>query len=428
MPITLRDDQLEAIEKMHNGCILCGETGSGKSLVSLAYYYINNGGTIKDGQMKTRMVAPRDLYIITTAAKRDSCEWDSELLALNMSQEKWASSYPDTKVVIDSWNNIRKYWNVENAFFIFDEQKVIGYGAWTKAFLAITSKNSWVLLSATPADKWEDYAPVFLANGFYRNISAFRREHLVYNQHVNYPLVTRYLGEYRLKKLRDSILVDIPYLPTTVEHHSEIIVPFNKDQYIMILKERKSPWETVVIEGKTFNVPFKNASEMCFALRKASILGQERIDEARRICSERNRVIIFYNFDFELDELLSADWGDKIVYQRNGHKHDVLPTDNESHWVYLVQYNSGAEAWNCITTDTMIFFSESYSYRQMHQACGRINRSNTRYVDLYYYHLRTTSSIDEQIKKTLSNKKQFNANAFFRRWQIPKFEKEQKAA
>lgn len=410
--ITLREDQIEAVHKMHNGCIVCGNTGSGKSLVSLAYYYKENGGSIVNGEMRSIMKNPRDLIIITPAQKRDKHEWEHELLSIYMSPYSEPKIY-NNRVVIDSWNNIGKYVSIENAFFIFDEQRVVGSGSWVKSFYKITAKNHWVLLSATPGDRWEDYIPVFVANGFYKNKTHFSTEHLIYDYHVTFPKVKGYIGTKRLERLRDAILVDIEYSPHTVPHHETFIVSYDRDLYRQVVRDRTSPWETVKIDGITYQKPIDNASEFCNILRKIINSGPERMSIINDISNKNPKLIIFYNFDYELEILRKKNWGNKAIAEWNGHKHEPIPKSD--FWVYLVQYNAGCDAWNCIETDHMIFYSENYSYRMMVQAAGRINRSNTKFVDLYYTHFRTSAHIDLQINRALQNKKQFNAGAYYKR-------------
>jgi len=423
--ITLRDDQIEAVNKLQNGNILCGDTGSGKSLVSIAYYYKINGGIIENGQMKKRMFNPCDLVIITTAKKRDTCEWEHELMNIWMHSNPEFNIYSNN-VIIDSWNNIGKYRNIKDAFFIFDEQRVVGSGAWVKAFYDITKRNKWILLSATPGDRWEDYIPVFVANGFYRNKTEFTFEHLIYDHHVKYPKVIRYLGEKRLERLRNQILVDIAYSPCTTQHHETIVVDYDRDLYKSVIRNRTSPYKKIKLMGRIIDKPIDNASEFCSILRRISNSSPERLNIVDKILEKFDRVIIFYNFDFELEDLRNHDWGDKEVAECNGHKHDPCPTSDK--WVYLLQYNAGNEAWNCITTNCMIFYSENYSYRIMKQASGRIDRSNSPYTDLYYWHIRTMSSIDVQINRALVNKKKFNTATFYKRVMAVNKPKERKIA
>lgn len=410
--LTLRDDQIEAVNKLRSGNILCGDTGSGKSLVSLAYYYKINGGMIRNGQFFNKMFHPCDLVIITTAKKRDEYEWEHEMLPFYIHPIKECNYYSNN-VTVDSWNNINKYRNVRDSFFIFDEQRVVGHGAWVKAFLEIAKHNRWILLSATPADKWEDYIPVFIANGFYRNLTEFKREHLVYDHHVTFPKVIRYLGEKKLKRLREQILVDIDYTPKTMQHHETIITEYDRDLYKWVMRNRQSPYKKVKVLGKMVDKPIDNASEFCSILRRITNSGPNRLKIVDQILEKFDRAIIFYNFDYELEELRKHDWGDRVVAECNGHKHDACPTCER--WVYLIQYNAGNEGWNCTTTNCMIFYSENYSYRIMKQAAGRIDRSNTPYTDLYYWHIRTMSNIDVQINRALVNKKRFNAASFYKR-------------
>lgn len=401
--VQLYDYQLDAIKRMRLGCILCGGVGSGKSRTSLAFYY-----TMYDGEVNTKdyvkMVEPPDLYIITTARKRDTGEWEEELSNFYMSTDPELDNY-EHKVVVDSWNNIGKYEGIKNAFFIFDEQRVVGDGAWVKSFLKITQDNEWILLSATPGDCWTDYIPVFIANGFYRNKTDFRNQHIVYSRFSKFPKIDRYLNTQRLVRLRERILVDMDFERPTVSHHKNIFVDYNKPKYLEICKNRWNPWE---------NRPIETASEFCYLLRKLVNTDESRWREVLDICMTRPRVIIFYNFDYELDILLGLPYDNGVeVAQWNGHKHQPIP-DSEK-WVYLVQYNAGAEGWNCIKTDTVVFYSQNYSYKIMEQASGRIDRLNTPYKDLWYYHLKSRAGIDLVIARALNSKKAFNERKFYGR-------------
>jgi hypothetical protein len=399
--VQLYDYQLEAVQKMRLGCILCGGVGSGKSRTGLAFYY-----QMFDGKLNTEeyvpMVEPEDLYIITTARKRDTGEWDEELAPFFMSTDESLDLY-NHKVVIDSWNNIGKYIGVKRAFFIFDEQRVVGNGSWVKDFLRITRENDWILLSATPGDCWTDYIPVFIANGFYRNRTQFNNEHVVYSRFSKYPKIDRYLNTGRLIRLRERILVDMDFERKTIPHHENIYVEFDQRKYKDICMSRWNPWE-----GR----PIETASEFCSSLRRVVNADESRQQEVLDICMTRPRVIIFYNFDYELDILLHLPYDNGVeVAQWNGHKHQPIPDTDK--WVYLVQYNAGAEGWNCIKTDTIIFYSQNYSYKVMEQASGRIDRLNTPFKDLWFYHLKSRSGIDVAISRALMQKKQFNERKFY---------------
>lgn len=398
--INLYPHQRTAIDQMRNGCILCGGVGSGKSRTALAYYYIRNGGNL-DSDAYEKMQDPKDLYIITTARKRDTLEWDTELIPFMLSTDKEDSLYSNT-VIVDSWNNIKKYEEVKNAFFIFDEQRVVGSGAWVKAFLKIAKANEWILLSATPGDTWMDYIPVFIANGFYKNRTEFIREHVIYKRFAKFPQVDRYLNTGRLVRLRKRILIPMEFQRPTVSHHENVFVDYDTVLYKDILRRRWNPWE---------DRPIVNASEFCYSLRKVVNCATARFAKVLELLKEHPRAIIFYNFDYELELLKRLLEGVVDVAEWNGHKHQPIP-DSPS-WAYLVQYNAGAEGWNCVTTDTIIFYSQNYSYKVMVQASGRIDRLNTPYTDLYYYHLKSRASIDLAITKALQTKKKFNETKFY---------------
>ena len=393
--VELRDYQLKAVEQMKNGCILCGGVGSGKSRTSLAYYYVRNGGVLGTNEYVPMDDPPKDLYIITTARKRDTFEWEEELIPFLMSTHKENNLYSN-KVVVDSWNNIKKYAEVKNAFFIFDEQRVIGSGTWVKAFLKIAQSNEWILLSATPGDTWQDYIPVFIANGFYKNRTEFTREHIVYSRFSKFPKVDRYLNTGRLIRLRNRILVNMDFKRQTVSHHEDIYVKYDVAKYKMTGKNRWDPFK---------KEPIINAAGLCYVWRKIVNLDTSRQIALLEVLEKHPKAIIFYNFDYEL-ELLKQILAGYEIAEWNGHKHQPIPTGDM--WAYLVQYNAGAEGWNCITTDTIIFFSQNYSYKIMAQSAGRIDRMNTPFTDLYYYHLKSRSGIDLAISKALKEKKTFN--------------------
>ena len=397
--IQLYDYQKDAVKRMKNGCILCGGVGSGKSLTSLAYYFKQQGGYFEPYQ---KMKNPKDLYIITTARKRDTLEWEGELANFGLSTDIKSNGYAN-RVVVDSWNNIKKYKEVQDAFFIFDEQRVVGSGAWVKTFLHIARRNEWILLSATPGDTWSDYIPVFIANGFYKNKTEFTREHVVYSRFTKFPKIDRYLNTGRLIRLRNSILVDMDFKRQTVSHHEDIYVKYDVSKYKDASKLRWDPFK---------NEPIRDASGLCYVWRRIVNEDESRQVALLELFEKHPKMIIFYNFNYELDILKEVFGGIRgvEVAEWNGHKHQPIP--KSSSWVYLVQYTAGAEGWNCITTDTIVFYSQNYSYKIMQQSAGRIDRLNTPFRDLYYYHLKSRSGIDLAISKALSQKRNFNEGKF----------------
>lgn len=387
--------QMDAVKKMRNGCILNGGVGSGKSRTGLYYYFKEQGGSIDPDYIPMR--EPKDLYIITTAMKRDTYEWLKELENYKMSVDPSRSQYKN-KVVVDSWQVITKYENVENAFFIFDEDRVTGFGVWVKAFLKIAKKNDWIILSATPGDTWEQYIPVFIANGFYKNKTEFAREHIIYSRFTKYPKIDRYINQGRLIRLRNRILIDMDFDRQTQAHHEDIFCKYDAFKYKEVTKTRWDPYK---------NEPIQQASGLCYILRRIVNEDESRQKALLDLYKNHPRMIIFYNFDYELEILKNLNYGDDVeIGEWNGHKHQPVPFNRK--WVYLVQYTAGCEGWNCIETDTMVFYSQNYSYKVMAQASGRIDRLNTSYKDLYYYHLKSRSGIDLAIARAVNEKKTFN--------------------
>lgn len=382
--IDLRPHQKLALTQLDNGRILWGQVGSGKSRVAVAYY------------MQT---CPHlDVYVITTAKKRDSLDWEREFADVVIGKE------PDATVggmlTVDSWNNLHKYKDVEHGFFIFDEQRLVGRGSWVKSFLRIAKNNNWIMLSATPGDTWMDYIPVFVANGFYKNRTAFIREHVVYKPWAKFPKVERYLGEGRLLKLRGQILVPMPYPKMTVRHDKTIFVAHNNELLEHVLKNR---WHLFA------NRPIRDITELWLVMRRVINSDKSRIEALRSLLKTHDKIIVFYNFDYELEALRALESVTEVA-ELNGHKHEEIPDSDR--WVYLVQYVAGSEAWNCVETDTIVFYSLTYSYKNWEQAHGRIDRMNTPFVDLYYYVFRARNFVDNAIWASLKSKKSFNVHEY----------------
>ncbi len=394
----LYSHQRAALNKLRSGSILCGGVGTGKSRTALAYFFVKECGGRIEPEWEP-MKRPKPLYIITTARKRDTKEWEAEMLPFLLGND----SEHSPKVVIDSWNNIHKYVDVEKSFFIFDEQRVVGSGKWAKSFLKITQRNRWILLSATPGDTWMDYVPVFIANGFYRNRSEFIRKHVVYSHYITkYPKIDRYVNEGLLIKHRRDILVTMEYTKMTEQHKHRLNADYDKDLTKKVMKER---WDIYRDE------PIQDAGGLCRVVRKIANTDPSRKELVLDVYRRHKKVIVFYNFDYELDILRSLCEEAGIPYSEwNGHKHE--PICRTKRWIYLVQYSAGAEGWNCIETDTILFYSQNYSYKTMVQAAGRIDRLNTPYHDLHYYTLVSRSPIDLAILHALSEKKDFNESGF----------------
>lgn len=413
----LYSHQTKAVEELESGNILCGGVGTGKSRTALTYFYTKVcGGKIEiNGEGSWgEPTTPRDLFIITTAKKRDDKEWLGECVPFMITEDR-EKSISGIKVTVDSWNNIKKYTNVYGAFFIFDEQRVCGYGAWVKAFLKITRKNQWILLSATPGDTWTDYIPVFIANGFFKSKTDFNNQHVVFSPYSNYPKIDKFVDTGILVKYRNAILVRMEYQKPAEQIHKTILCEYDKHLYKTVFRDRWDPFD---------NKPIEETGKLCYLLRKVVNSDESRIRAVHDIIMNDNRVIIFYNYDYELELLknllstisvfVSDDSGSKTFNipfaEWNGKKHDPIP--DSDYWCYLVQYSAGCEGWNCTSTDTIIFFSQSYSYRQMIQAAGRIDRMNTKYKNLFYWHLKSTAPIDRAIALALNQKKNFNERAF----------------
>lgn len=378
----LMKHQLEAVNALQDGNVLWGGVGSGKTLTALTYYIRNH--------------PEKDLYVITTAKKRDSLDWQSDAAKLGVGTERSATVYG--KLTVDSWNNVSRYVTpeCEGAFFIFDEQRVVGSGVWVKSFIRIARRNAWILLSATPGDTWLDYAPIFIANGFYRNITEFKAEHVVYAPYVKFPKVIRYLGVQKLERLRNQVLLEMPYEKHTTRYVNWIETGYDKELMKKVTKERWNPYT---------DEPMADIAELFRVMRRICNEDPSKVEMLTQLMRTHPRLIVWYNFNYEL-EILRKFRSETTVAEWNGHRKEPIPKTDS--WLYLVQYVSGAEGWNCVETDAMVMFSMTYSYKNFMQAQGRIDRLDSRYVKLYYYILHSSAPIDRSIRKSLKSKKSFN--------------------
>jgi hypothetical protein len=379
--------QMKAVDELSNGKILWGGVGSGKSKVAMAYYKAKE--------------APRDVYVITTAKKRDSLDWEREAAFYGVGKEEIGTV--EGVLTVDSWNNIGKYEDIHDSLVIFDEQRLVGSGAWVKSFLKIAKRNNWILLSATPGDTWLDYIPVFIANGFYRNRTEFLREHVVYNTFTKFPKVDRYVNTGKLLRLKNELLVEMPYAKHTTRENHRIEVDFDEELFRKVVKDRWHVYE---------NRPIQNRGELFHVMRKVVNSDSTRLQAVSRLGDQHPRLIVFYNFDYELNALrsLKGSGSTFTLAEWNGHNHQEIPKTDR--WIYLVQYMAGAEGWNCIETDSMIFYSQTYSYKLFHQAHGRIDRLNTSFLKLNFYNLISRSWIDLEIERSLKAKRNFNERRY----------------
>lgn len=513
MSVDLAPHQQKAVSELHNGSILAGGVGVGKSRTALSYFYTKVcGGNYEDMQV----TSPRDIYVITTPKKRNTLDWEAEAVKFGISRLRETSVF-GIQLTVDSWNNLWKYVDVKDAFFIFDEQRVVGSGAWTKAFIKIARENQWILLSATPGDTWMDYIPVFVANGYYKNRSEFIARHVIYKTFHKFPKVDRYIDVNRLVKIRNAVLVTMPYQKHTVRHMRDVLVDYDQELMQKVMKQR---WH--VYDSR----PLRDVSELFGVMRKVANSNASRLQEVSKLMTLHPRLIVFYTFDYELEILRTlastphpgtelkethdlaeeltpksvslqdasqshvsedplkgtiwesgydeelelrvaregnSEWksskparttlspqlsdstssstssSDVLVVESNspqrilqggtttttasmesgstfqvaewnGHNHDEIP--NTERWLYLVQYTAGSEGWNCVETDAICFYSQTYSYKMFYQAQGRIDRLDTPFKDLWYYNLVSKAPIDLAIKKCLKEKRSFNEASF----------------
>lgn len=387
--ITLTDSQAATVKELSSGNILVAGVGSGKTYTSIAW--------------ASQYLPERELIVITTAMNRNKGAWHESIEACGI-----------TDYTVDSWNNIHKYQHKETCVFIFDEQRVVGYGKWSRSVINISRKdNVWILASATPGDTWMEYITVFIANGFYKNKTEFLYNHVEWMPHVKFPMVKQYHSIELLEKYRDSIIVTM-----VVDRHTKRHKHYTYCQYDVM--DYKTVGETLINPYTEY--PIQSASELSQTLRRIVNESEDRQNKALEMMRSIDKLIIFYNYNYELELLRElAKLTGKHLYEYNGHKHEFV--GKEKQWIYLVQYTAGAEGWNCITTDSILFYSVNHSYKKMEQAMGRIDRMNTPYTSLHYYFMTSKATIDMATLRAINNKKEFNESLWVRkRFNLDKLE------
>lgn len=389
--ISLKSKQREACEKLKSGSILMGGVGSGKTYTSIFWAASQYGPNF--------FTEERPLIVITTAMKRD-------LIEKGATKPDWQQSLENCGIynyIVDSWQNVHKYTEIKDSVFIFDEQRVVGYGKWGKSFIKICwNSNKWILLSATPGDVWMDYMTVFIANKFYRNKTEFTSRHVVWDPYVKFPKVKKYIGTAVLEKYRNQIIVPMEDTRQTVRHRDYIYAEFDQQALLTLANTRWNPYT---------DEPILNIAEYTQLVRRIVNTDPDRIRIAEKEILSKDKIIVFYNFNYELDILKDICERNNLLYKQwNGWAHEPIPDADK--WVYLVQYTAGSEGWNCVTTNAILFYSVNYSYKAMEQSEGRIDRTNTPYKDLYYTYLTSLSKVDKDILKAVRDKKRFTEAAW----------------
>jgi superfamily II DNA or RNA helicase len=218
----------------------------------------------------------------------------------------------------------------------------------------------------------------------------------------------------------------MPYLGHTTRVINNIEVPHDEELLKKVMEKRWNVFEDRPLTGVAdlFSVMRRVVNSSPVNFKKS------RLEICQSLMKKHPKLIVFYNFDYELEDLRSlasgltmkgqagSDPKRLMVSEWNGHKHQLIPQTER--WVYLVQYAAGAEGWNCTETDAMVFYSLPYSYKYWQQAHGRIDRMNTPYSKLFYYSLVSKSFIDTAISKCLREKKDFNESVCVKELSVQK--------
>lgn len=394
----LYDSQEEVIQEIEgNSKILELGTGSGKTLISLQEYLDHH--------------SQHPLLIICPNSKFREGGWDREVAVI----EKHYGVKIDYEVIPYShlWTKRKvpkkptyktndKLGDYKGRFIIFDEIHFVKNPTSERgktAQLLIKNSKGFLGLSATPlSNGWEDSMNYFIMFGMAKNKTSFIREYASGLDHYYKPYGWK--GDL-LSPMWEAISIfrdkhDMTDLPKLTLQD----VYFKKStRYSKILKDR-------ICE----DIVYDTVPKLYAGLRQYANLKHkgEYLNELLEGTSEN--VVVFYNFNTELDEIMKAIPKGKKVFIANGKGYSIPQKGkwgNVKNSVSVVQYQSGGTGIEMQYAYTVVFFSPTYSYQDYEQSMGRVYRTGQE-ENVTAYLFKTRGTVETAIWKSLEKKKDFN--------------------
>lgn len=314
-----------------------------------------------------------------------------------------------------AWRRKELTW-LEDFTLMLDESSLIQneQSKRSKFILKLQPKNV-ILLSGTPTGgKYETLWSQLHLLGW--NIS----KEMYYNHYIDYhwdeangfPLrvIDGYKNVDRLKKkmraygchfLKTEDFIDLPE-----QIDQTIRIPISKE-YRIFRKDRICTINDTELVGDTTLTKLLNERQLC------GQYNQEKLEAFRDLVESTNdRLIVFYNFNAELEKLWDiANECNKPVSVVNGKERDTFNYTRDENSITFIQYQAGAMGLNLQKANRIIYYTPPLSSELFEQSKKRIHRIGQGKTCFYYY-LTCKGSVEEKIYKTLAMRKDFTDKLF----------------
>lgn len=385
--------QLEILKQIKDYSLLPLGTATGKTLIAL-HYYINNH-------------LDKPLVIYCPLAKYLEGGWVSEFNSL---KSKYNLITKDITVV--PYSQINKYAVADNSFVILDEAHYVKnpMAKRSKAIREILNNKPFIMLSATPGTKVEDYCHYLMLWNKFKYKTHFENEFLIKDSLMlgsrKIPVVKGYKN---LDKF-SSILKQHSTSRLTVNDIVELPELILKDVSLTPSKEYKDIKKNRILKLDNDVILLDTQIKLCTYLRQY-VSPKEKISHLEDIVSEckqlNENLLIFYNFKSELREIEKIV---KIDYLINGDV-KIFPSKedfkNLNSKITVVQIRAGGTGIELQYNSQVLFYSPTYSYQDYEQALGRAYRPGQN-KKVLVRRFNTINTIEADVWEAIKNKKDFD--------------------
>ena len=360
--------------------IYAWDVGTGKTIIALKHYeqFYND--------KKVLIVAPKSKLI--------EGGWDRTIENIIPTIEYETCSYSMLH---------KKYTQYKDYFVIFDEIHNLKNSTSLrgKAGYELTKiASGFIGLSATPmGNGWIDVINYFKMFGLTKNKTQFIRQNAIIETSYGYTKIIGWKNETKLKNMWKSISKELR------RNESMDLPPL---VFKNIHFEASNIYKTIKKDRIYDNILYDNQMKLRHGLRLYTNL-KDKIEYIKDFIESNNdNIIIFYNYDKEL-ELLKSNISKKI-YVINGSIKDIPKKEewnNIRNSIIICNFGSGAEAIELTFANIIIYFSPAESYIQWEQSIGRAYRMGQD-QKVIAYKLITNKTIEEDIYRSLDKKQDFN--------------------
>lgn len=292
----------------------------------------------------------------------------------------------------------------------------------SKFILKKLQPKNVILLSGTPTGgKYERLWSQLHLLGWNIKKKTFYNQYVDYHYEDNegFPLmiIDGYKNEERLKRkmrqhgchfLKTDEVFDLPE-----QIHQTIGVQTTKDYRIF---RKDCIVNTLVGDDYSEYIELIGDTTLTKMLYERQLCGQynpAKLEAFRDLVESTNdRLIVFYNFNDELEKLSRIAWENhRPVAVVNGKQKDLLPYENAPDSITFIQYQAGAMGLNLQKANKIVYFTPPLSSELFEQSKKRIHRIGQEKTCFYYY-LTCKGSIEEKIYRTLAMRRDYTDKLF----------------